>query len=417
MIALRSQLTPQRLGVQLIVLVLLGYPITSFSLVYFGISVAVAYRLYVLLVCLALLLHPAKSSNRLDPLLAVFFALYFVRLLFDGLVTGIEGAGDALTRFIGLVLIPSIAITRAGNIDEVLASKWIVRAAGIFVILSYSAYFLDLNYNPWADLEVLTSELNRLRFEGLNPISIGHATVSGIIAALFVMIATRVSVQRKVLLCLFLTASLGTLLLANSRGPLLALCCALLIPLLSGSRYRSRVIGLGFALFVGLFFLYAFTDVIDSVVNTVYDRIFFRPDDDLSNLGRMISQRIAIDAFLSSPVFGAFYRDPNLAINEYPHNLVIEAAMALGAVGLVLFLMVHFTVMYRIVAFLREQQPLLSMLLMQQIVAVSLSGTIYAADAFFVVLSATLGVRRFKARHLANKTQLIAQGANGHLGK
>jgi hypothetical protein len=158
--------------------VLVGYPTAGIFVAFLGLSdtrvITVPYRLIVAVLSgFALLSALLGGKSRPIPhLLAVFWFIYSIRLLYDWLFADIIGAQDAACFYFGAVLPPCIAVicSDIDRFDDVLFAT-VVLILGEFVILScIAAYLLGFGFNPWADSGV---ETTRLGFEALNPISIG----------------------------------------------------------------------------------------------------------------------------------------------------------------------------------------------------------------------------------------------------
>jgi O-antigen ligase len=231
---------------------------------------------------------------------------------------------------------------------------------------------------------VSTADTERLQFEVLNPISMGHAAGLVVICNTYLLIEYQAKSLQRVLLLSGIVLACAVIGLANSRGPIFAVSLALMFFLLSRSYRWARLAPL--VILAGLpisYFLYQDPQIIGNLLSRFTADTVYNPSD----LGRIGSQTSAIAAFIENPIFGAFYRDPMLAENEYPHNLLIEAAMAMGLVGLTLMILLHVRATLFVFSKSGGQYPLIVMLLIQQFVAVSLSGAIWGADAFFMLMS------------------------------
>lgn len=367
------------------VLILVGYPLISMMYTFGGFSIADYYRAFVFFLALGIMTMSLRNMRRgrIDIMLSVFFILYGIRLLFDWLYVGIEGADRANLFFWVMVFVPVLAAMRLGSVEEGPLAKWL-SYVGLFVLLMVvAATVLGLNYNPWADAGTSTADTERLQFEALNPISLGHVAGLVLICNTFLLVEYRAEGRKRLFLLAGIILAILVIGLANSRGPIIAASVALLFFIFSRSYRWARLTPM--LLLAGMpigYFLSQDPQIIGNLLTRFTEDSSFNPSD----LARVEAQTRAIQAFIENPVFGAFYRDPMLEENEYPHNLIIESAMALGFVGLTLMILLHIRAAVFVLSKSGSQHPLIVMLLLQQFIAVSLSGAIWGADAFFMLM-------------------------------
>jgi len=185
-------------------------------------------------------------------------------------------------------------------------------AAGGLVLLAcfwLGGQWLDLPANPYAVLQ-------------FNPIGISR--LLGVFALLCLIY------QVPFLLRLLLAAAaFAAMVLLGARGPVLALAAALVVWFLLAGRRRILLLPLVFTL------LMAF-----------YTCSGFQPAPDLFHIGdtgRLELYRVAVDAFLGAPIFGAgsgsFAALAPYPGVFYPHNIFLEIAAELGLAGLALLLL------------------------------------------------------------------------------
>ncbi len=380
-------------------LVLVGYPVVGMVVSLAGVEPTVLsnpYRVVVFALACAILARSLSepAGKRVDPLVIAFFALYIGRLLYDWHFAEVPNADRALLYFVVLVVVPTVASMRAGldNFDDARFARLVAAMAALVLVLSVFANESGMAASPWAQYGIQPS---RLTFDALNPISLGHVGCTAVICCFFLLIET---VQRPLLKL----ASLGgialgvyVILLANSRGPILAVAAALTWFVALRSR---RLIYAGPLLF-GLLLLIPSDSLIISNVTERFGGDF---ELNASNAARILAQRRAIEAFIENPVLGAYYIDTSLGEGNYPHNLTIESAMALGIVGLTMFLVLLLRAFRGIMKFFNADHPLLVMLLVQQFVGSSLSGALWGADGFFMMLSLCLIARPRRLLHGGN---------------
>ena len=318
-------------------------------------------------------------------MLITFLAIYGFRLLFDWLYVGIPGVEDALIFFMMVCAVPVTASMFAAptDQDDILFAKWLMSFAILILVLADAAQRLGYSYNPWIQYR---TELTRLGFEALNPISLGHVAGLSTICGVYLFVNRRPGMASMAAagFAVFLGALM--LVLANSRGPIIAAGFAISWFFLSRLR-RAFYIA---PLLLGVAYFLSSDNIL---ITNVMDRFGGDLQSNASNAGRLLSQSLAIEAFFRSPLIGEFYRDPSLDEGSYPHNLIIETAMSLGLFGLTLLTVMFLRVWKNIISFYNAEHPLLVMLMLQSFVATSLSGAIWGADGFFLLLSLCLTAR------------------------
>lgn len=371
-------------------MILVGYPLAAMLATVAGTnSVQFTYPFRAFVVVLAIILlalsHNSKERNRFDKLLVCFFLAYLSRLIYDWQFAHNPFAKDALVYYLSLVFIPVLASMSAGGItfkQERLLAKSSIVIATVVIFSAFVLQIFGLTYNPWEEQGV---ELDRLWFEALNPISLGHVAGLAFLSSFYLAFEAKgepIWIRR--LSILALGFAIVMLLYANSRGPILAVIMAL-------SCYfflRLKRILLLFPVIITVLYLILTNNFF---ITAITERFLGAGlADDLSGRDRIDVQAAAIKAFVDNPFFGAYFLDPAMTLGDYPHNVSIETAMALGILGIGILSAIFIKVVYRMFVFYIQQHPFLAMLIVQQFIATSLSGAIWGSDAFFLVLSLCL---------------------------
>jgi O-antigen ligase len=396
---------PEKAALLLRALVLLGYPLIALLVTFLGLGaesgmISNPYRVAVLCLALYVLLADMKKSlgGRLSGLLVIFFALYTARLLYDWAFADITGASTALLYFVMLVIVPCwaclVAGTNAASDDQY--AKLLLVLGIVFSIGTLTALLTGFAHNPWADYG---REYNRLSFEALNPISIGHAGAITFITTFYLLVEARLTYYWRIAIWTGLGLGGSVLVISNSRGPIVALVLAIAGFFMLRLRRLAYIIPL---LMLAPLVISTDNEFIANIVERFVEQDPFAVN--LSNQDRQVSQEAAIASFLKYPIFGQHHADPALGAGSYPHNIVIETAMALGLVGLSVLGAMLVLAWTQILQFYNRSHPLLVMLFIQQFVALQLSGALYAADAFFVLLGLAL-----TARNVANQSAVAVQ--------
>ncbi|RWQ53024.1 O-antigen ligase family protein [Mesorhizobium sp.] len=393
----RAVVWSERIGLLIRVLVLVGYPFVGIAVANLGVestTVTVPYRVFVLGLAMFVILARTRRPllGRLDLLLLTFFAVYAIRLFWDWQFHDIVGASNSLLFFSMTVVGPVVATMLAGsnNLDDDILAKFTMMMGLVVLATVLVSSELGLGHNPWAEQGVDTT---RLMFDALNPISLGNCAGVTLIASTFLLMETRQARYMRVLSYCGIILSAWVILAANSRGPLIAVALALVW--LVVLRFRRMAYIAPFLLILPLFI-----PNLDQKIDNVVERFSGPLLASGSNLARVQIQDAAIKSFEENPLFGEHYIDGSFGVGSYPHNILIETAMALGLAGLTLLAAMLFRSFVSIFSFYKTAHPLIVMLLTQQLVALQFSGAIWGADAFFMLLGATLTARKLPWKRL-----------------
>lgn len=360
-----------------IALTLVGYPLAGLLSSGLGLEstvTSIPMRVLVLLVSTAAVAHFAvrRHAFRLEALLLLFFWLYSVRLVWDLQVPMFDELLPAIFFFLATAMLPALAaMVGARSLDEALTARVVFIAGSVVCV---GALALDrLGIGATAEL---TTTTGRLSLAALNPISLGHVATTTVIAALSIWGAPRVPGGRLALVA-GVALALACLFLAASRGPIVALIMVAISYSVLRGRW-GRVFAGGMSLLIigpvilatqGITIVERFTDI----------------SSDVSALERVMIQQNALAQALANPLFGSAYVE--LQSGQYPHNLILESFMALGVVGLGLFLVICARGGLQAAVRLREGQVFLPLLLIQYFIAGMFSGALWGAGALFVVLA------------------------------
>lgn len=370
----------------LVALVLAGYPAVAVlgTIFSFGGNIeSVAFRAAVVgLSALMLLVGVTTRRYRMDSILAAFMLLYLGRLVHDHLFANIYQSGFVLTFYAAAVLLPTLALgfARVGPSLDRLLCRWLMLLGAVAVFGTFWAQRQGLAYNPWADMGGTTP---RLMFESLNPISLGYAGATSLVAAFVYLTTYRDSRVWTIFAAIMLVSSGPIIMAAGSRGPLIATIVSMAW---LGSSKMSRLAfiipaGVGLLAF-GLSKTYAVQHLIDTLMGGW--------EVDGSSLGRLDMQRWALEDFLRSPIIGAHFASNHEWGGAHPHNIIIETAMAMGMVGLALMFTFLMRTGFTVMRSFRNTHPLLTALLVMQAVNAILSSSLWAAEALFVITALVL---------------------------
>lgn len=364
------------LAVSIFALTLVGYPLAGLVASALGLTskaTSIPLRLFVVVLSFWTVLHfvSSRRSFRIDPFIIAFWWLYLIRLVWD-LGTGLfDTVDDALLFFTATVVIPALAImVAARGYDERLAAR-VLFVLGALI----SAVSLTLNYFDIGNTALLTVNTGRLSLETLNPITLGHVAATTVIAALVLWRTPNLPGGRPTIVA-GVAFALGCLVLTASRGPILALMLAIIAYALLRGRW-GRIVASALAVLIVAPTILAIQGV------TIVER-FTNITGDLSARQRLTFQGNALEQGWSHPLLGSAYVELNSG--QYPHNLIIEAFMAMGVTGLLLFLFLCARGGFQAARRLRAGEVLLPLLLMQYFIAGVFSGSLWGASALWAIL-------------------------------
>jgi hypothetical protein len=380
------------------VLVIIGYPAVALLGTWLNVDSTTAsfpFRAVVLLLSVGLLTAGLISGRRLGahPFLVVFFVLYMGRLLWDWLVVAVPGAEVALLFFVVVVALPTLALIQSGMpSSEMRLATWIMVIGAIVSIGSVVAHL-------YGGLEerALAGETGRLSYEALNPISMGHAAATTIIAACSLLYYRR-TLRTLLVLAPIVAVAGACMFFAASRGPLAALIVALIV-LAWASRKGPLLIALGIAAVIAVQ-----GRVLES--ETEFAARLAGAGEDTTSVERLWLQASALSQFAGKPLLGSAHVE--LGSGTYPHNVFVETLMATGLIGSLPFLVALFRAMRGAKRGLREGHVLIAALFVQAFVGFQFSGAIWGSATFWITVGVLGTVKRGESRRTPGQANLRA---------
>lgn len=365
----------------LFVLTLIGYPAVGLQASLLNLDsmlLSIPFRIAVALLAVWVLVRARPNASQLwrPRWLFVFWLAYLVRLLWDLLVARIPGSSEALVFFLLTVLLPCTALGLAAPRLDERRTATLLLAFGAAVC----ATAVLMQVSGLGAARSTTEQLDgRLSFEAVNPITLGNVAATTLIAALCL---TQRHPRPLEWLALFAAAAVAgvCLMLAASRGPLLSLAFATIVFAAITGRWRwlALLVLLGLALVLDP----------DSELFTRFATI----QEDESALLRLAAQANAITQFLDHPLLGSAFVE--LEFLEYPHNLFIETAMAVGIAGSVLLLTLLYKSLVGLRQVVRRGGLLLPLLFVQVFIGAQLSGGIWSNGPLWACVALLLGLSR-----------------------
>lgn len=335
---------------------------------------SIAFRFLVVCLCgLSFLFSDRQKAWRFgDIWLFYFVGLYMLKLGLDA-HDEIGKASDSLVFAMITSIVPAAFLALATSKWSEINVAWALFAVGALSV----AGIVWLQYS--GSSTVLTDNSDRVYFERLNPISIGHAALTTLIASyVLIRVPQRTMIKLAILAVVF--GSAVTMYLAGARGPFVALaCCIILFPML---RPRFMTIIIGWSLLAGAVLVLATMDMtpfIDKFHLTVTGTAATN-----SNAGRLDAIAASWELFQQNPVFGYGTQLPEFG---YPHNMLMEILQTMGLLGMAIFVPV-FVKIAMAVKFLADRRlVLLPLLTAQAIVGAQFSGSLWGAASLWIIVT------------------------------
>lgn len=410
------ELSTSRRVTWLVALSLMGYPLlgtlvalTSFS----SLVASVPVHLAVVFLSLSLLISvrlnlpllAAIRSIRWTPIraaLLLFWFVYVCRLIWDWQVSQMPEAGPALL-FLSVVGLPP-ALGLLGVAPRYWDSNAFAKIT-FFAGATTCAVAVAATRLGFAGDRSLMDETGRLAFDTVNSITYGHVAVTTLLAG-FVGWSEGAPRRPIVLMVVVVgaVAALASLLLAASKGPIVALAVCILVLGVFNARFRWLLFVM-LPVAAALFFL-----EYDSNLGQRFTGI----EKDLSTINRWELLTNAITQFEDHPILGNAFVETEM--QTYPHNPLVEAAMATGVFGLCLYGFILCNSAFRLLElFLRKGRTLFALVALQYMVGEHLSGSLYASSDLW--LSIAIIIAMTSCEHPLSspmdKSQLVLQTSAG----
>lgn len=362
----------------LVALSVVGYPLAGSIGTLLGVSsltASVPFRILVDLISAFLvgIIFVRRQGTRPNGPLVVLLVAYLARLVWDLQRPEFLSVSTDLLFYLATTLIPAaVAGIAAGYWRDVLVAR-----AVFFIALAGGSLILIMKRVGFFALTQMLEATGRLSIEAVNPITIGHLGLSLVFAG--VVLWFRGNPKLRPLLAAGVVLGGWLMIEANSRSPFLSLACASAAYLVATRRWRmfAGVVALGVGVFLG-------GGLLDRLQGSRLVNI-----EDRSSLTRVVFQRNAFGDFLEHPILGAGYLDS--VTLAYPHNILIESAMALGLGGLVLVVFVLIFAGLRSIGAFRAGDIMLGLLFWQYAILAQVSGTLAGAGPLLILMMIMAG--------------------------
>jgi hypothetical protein len=296
----------------------------------------------------------------------VIWFLYVVRLLHDWGIANLDGADYALQFFVATSVLPALALMKARAYQQrrFALIGFITASAGTIISL------LATNYGS-ADVQDLTAASGRLSLTALNAVSLGNLATSAILCGFVLWHGA--SLRWKIFLAAMFVPLLASLAMTGSKGPAIGLVlCMGLWALRNGRTWRFALLSIPVLTLALLW-----------EGNPLAARLSGLEEDE-STVDRLVMISDSLDQIAGSPVTGSAFVELNSGF--YPHNVFIEAALAMGIPVALLFAALMLFGAWRAWKTLNTRESLLGLLYIQALFAASTSGAIFGATMLWVIL-------------------------------
>lgn len=357
-----------------------------------GISrmVTVPYRAFALLISLLVILLNLKKKVGKTPVafkvLWVYWLALIIRIFYDTNIRIDVNLRDTTRLWLyvfGIILPAMISVMKSVRmIDLDNALKWVYLGTVVTLILSLSnnsALLMDSS-------EITGRVAGNL---ALNTIYFGHLGTMGVVLSLFLLSKGGVSVIKKILIVAVMLLSFFIMLRAGSRSPILALAVILIFWLFA--RGKNLVLGVSIAAATVLL-IFVFMDPILNFMGNISPVIEFRLRASIYEgytSGRDFLYDQAFQEFLDHPIIGSqFGIFDNFGNFFYSHNIILDSLMGLGLFGGISMLYILCIALKKSYQMIKMSDPhfWVSLILVQQIVLIMLSGAIYYNQILNVLL-------------------------------
>jgi len=369
----------------LFAIALFGYPIVGGLVSILGVesrTLTVPFRIFVFSLSLLLFFRTGPFRFQWIPTTVFcFWGLYLLRLINDAFFAKLEGADFALQLFVLASVAPVLALWRNNWFDPLYLGwcSFVVACIGVIIGL-FAATGVD---------NTLTGDTGRLTSEALNPVTLGLTAATAILCA-----AVLWRSLPKVLwlpTAASLVVMLYALTRAGSKGPAAALvvCLAVWIVartvsrgLVATVRVAATLLVLGIAAIYWLPLLTGSQEFQDLPLVERTQRIF--EDKSTTDRENMIDDSIA--QIQDSPWIGSAYVELNSGF--YPHNVVIEAGLAVGVPVALIFFVVLVACLYRAFLLLtfKNKNAVFGLLFIQALISSLLSNSLFGAVTLWTLL-------------------------------
>ena len=372
---------------------IVGYPLLAGISEIFGLQnsqISFIVRLGITIASLFLLFKKNSSISR--EYIALFFSfwiIYIIRIFYT-----LEVASEKVSQpnetywswALGASLIPCLAIymnfSRNREMERLRELLQIISLVSIILILKSGST------NVISDSGIEYDQ-NRWNLSSLSPISVGHLGATAVLLGVSCLLSGEGRYIWKFVSIFNFLLGMTALLLSNSRGPVISFAVAIFFLFLASPRaIRIIILTACFSLLVCAFFW--FGGSVMALDGGLLDRFMAISDgSDISAYTRTVSFNGAINQFLNSPFTGDGIEER--LTNFYPHNVVLEAFMATGVLGGLLFTAILWKVIFRSYYLIKNiEYSWIGLIAVEQVAGAMMSGSLMQSYTMWCLVGLVL---------------------------
>lgn len=333
---------------------------------------------------------PHQKMGVVSYAIQIFIWLYFIRLFYDFMITGVEQAivtnpFAAVFLYANAVIVPFYGFLffrwDLMNLKKINTAILLILLAMGFV----SMYYIFTG----KALEYIGSDGRFMGNASMDTIAFGHLGTSLALLGLSLFYQKDIRLWHKILSVCSILAGLFISVAAGSRGALVALIICFIAYLYMNGHKMKILIGLPVLAVLFLALLPFLNDLLTSFGNQALERLYASIYDPNSleagvTSGRNVLYEKAWHNFTDSPIWGS-----SLFVDgEYVHNSIFESFLGLGLLGGCLFVYILGAVLVKAVRLAEQdkQYLFLSLLFIQYLVYSLFSRTLSMLPLFWVAL-------------------------------
>ena len=368
-------------------------------------TVTIPYRAFALLISSVVIFLNHRNGVKNTPLALKLLWIYWIALIlriFYDTEIRIDVQLNEISKlwfFIFGIILPAIYSIMISYqiIDLDKALKWIYLGTIFTMILSLfnnDAMLVDSD-------EIVERVSGNL---ALNTIAFGHLGAMGVLLSLFILFKRKKRLIETIIYVSVIILSFFIMLRSGSRSPILAFVVVILFWLFA--RGKNIMLGLGVTVIASILII-LFIDPILNSIGTISPFLEHRLRLSIfegNTSGRDTLYEIAFFKFLDKPFLGSQFAIFNkFGEFSYPHNIVLEAFMALGVLGGLIMIFILFKSLKSSYLMIKNNDDAFwtSLILIQQIV-LGMLGQFYYNQILnillaFIILYSDSKIKKYKA--------------------
>ncbi len=343
-------------------------------------SVTIPYRAFALIIMLSVIFLNLKKKVHPLPLPIVVLLLYWLALIIR-IFSDVYFRTDYFFTDTSQLWLFIFGICLAGLFSTLQSFDFIDTEKALYFV--WAGVILMLTLTLFSNQALLSNTDSEYRVDAnvaLNTISYGNFGVTGLLLSIYILINKKVNKYFKIFAIISIVLCIYSVLRSGSRGPILAFLLVVLFWFFS----KGKNVKVGLAILAMSFLiLYILQDFILSLMGKISPVIELRLRESLEggvDDGRSRLYDESINVFLNNPLLGQqFAIFDGQGGYAYAHNLILDAAMALGVFGAVAMIYIIFSALkkcYKNIHY-NKKYYWVSLILIQQISILMVSGTFY----------------------------------------